>query len=233
MKKLKNKIIATSVVAIIMTAFNVNISNAVLESRPDSASLVNKSASDFFALIRQMETANGPLGLNAIVSDDGTETSSSNNIDVHMIKNTEYGTVGMLAASVYGARNGNGYAGNPNTTTGNATGVYQMGGNQPESKSEYVAGILGDSSSTYIKNIKNSPQKYWNNYTLEQIPKTGDGTLEISWSFNSWLTAQRPIFSCGRHTSWGVVFDSFGSYGNKNEESNISSRAVVVSGTGL
>ena len=108
MKKLKNKIIATSVVAIIMTAFNVNISNAVLESRPDSASLVNKTASEFFALIRQMETSDGPLGLNATVSDDGTETSSSNNIDVHMIKNTEYRTVGMLAASVYGSKSSSG-----------------------------------------------------------------------------------------------------------------------------
>ena len=228
MKKLKNKIIATSVVAIIMTAFNVNISNAVLESRPDSASLVNKSASDFFALIRQMETADGPLGLNATVSDDGTETSSSNNIDVHMIKNTEYGTVGMLAASVYGAKNGDGYTGSLRTTTGNATGVYQMGTGANGDKYEYVAGILGDTSYSYLKNIKNAPQKYWNNYTLDKISKTGDGTLEISWGNTYWLTASSPVF--GRYRSNGV-FSTISI--NGSGDSNYSSRAVVVSGAGL
>lgn len=230
MKKFKNKIIATSVLAIIMTAFNVNISNAVLESRPDSASLVEKSASEFFALIRQMETADGPLGLNASISDDGTETSSSNNIDVHMIKNTEYGTVGMLAASVYGAKTSNGVSNG--TTTGNATGVYQMGTSANGDKAEYVAGILGDTSSSYLKNIKNAPQKYWNNYTSEHIAKTGDGTLEIKWSITSWLTASYSVFY--RSNSGGVFYSYYGTpTANGNGSGRYSSRAVVVSGAGL
>lgn len=226
MKKFKNKIIATSVVAIIMTAFSINISNAVLESRPDSASLTRKTPSDFFALIRQMETSDGPLGLNATVSDDGTETSSSNNIDVHMIKNTEYGTVGMLAASVYGAKNGDGDSNG--TTTGNVTGVYQMGTGQNGDQTEYVAGILGDTSSSYLKNIKNAPQKYWNNYTLDKVSKPGDGTLEISWGYTSWLGASSPVF---RRYDYGGAFGIVGSNGSDNND--YSSRAVVVSGAGL
>ena len=229
MKKFKNKIIATSVVAIIMTAFNVNISNAVLESRPDSVSLVNKIPSDFFSLIRQMETSDGPLGLNATVSDDGTETSSSNNIDVHMIKNTEYGTVGMLAASVYGTKNGKGVSNG--TTTGNATGVYQMGTGVNGDKHEFVAGILGDTSSSKLKNIKNAPQKYWNNYTLDKISKPGDGTLEISWYSTSWVTANYPVF--GRSYDYSVFGANY-NYGNVTVSNSMySSRAVVVSGAGL
>ena len=226
MKKLKNKIIATSVVAIIMTAFNVNISNAVLESRPDSASLL-KNASEFFPLIRQMETADGPLGLNASISDDGTETSSSNNIDVHMIKNTEYGTVGMLAASVYGAKNKYGYSNG--TTTGNATGVYQMGTGENNDMHEYVAGILGNTSYSGVKNIKNASQKYWDNYTLDKIAKPGDGTLEISWGSIGWINQSNVIFVRNR----GNVFSVSSTYGNLSTSYGYSSRAVVVSGAGL
>lgn len=224
MKKLKNKIIATSAIAIIITAFNVNISNAVLESRPDSAPLINKSPSTFFSLIRKMETADGPLGLNATVSDDGTETSGSNDIDVHMIKNTEYGTVGMLGASVYGAKTSAGIYGE--TTTGNATGVYQMGTRKNGGEPVYVAGIYGEAKGDYIKNIKNAPQKYWDNYTSDRIPKPGDGTLEIGWvELKYWVSSNREIFK--RWTSG--VFTLVDPLANED----YSSRAVIVVGSGL
>ena len=142
-----------------------------------------------------------------------------------MIKNTEYGTVGMLAASVYGSKSS---SGNKNgTTTGNATGVYQMGTGANGDKDEYVAGILGDTSSSYLKNIKNAPQKYWNNYTLDKISKPGDGTLEISWGTTSSLSARHPVFY--RSSSSGVFITRSSSGAGIGD----SSRAVVVCGAGL
>ena len=103
-----------------------------------------------------------------------------------------------------------------------------MGTSQNGDKSEYVAGILGDTSSSYLKNIKNAPQKYWNNYTLDQISKPGDGTLEISWGTTSWLSASYPVFY--RRSGGGVFYaDSYYGYG----VGDVSSRAVVVCGAGL
>lgn len=223
---MKKKIIATFIIASILITAQTNLVQAVLESRPDNASLVNKTASEFFALIRQMETAGGPMGLNATVDDAGNETSSSNNIDVHMIKNTEYGTVGMLAASVYGAKTSRGYSNG--TTTGNATGVYQMGTGTNGDKTEYVAGIYGESTSSYIKNIKNAPPKYWNNYTLDKVFKPGDGTLEIGWGTTYWVTASFPVFY--RSSSLGVFYTNTM---HGDGDSSFSSRAVVMSGAGL
>ena len=232
MKKLRKKIIAILLISSMITLFKANTSNAVVESRPDSASLVNKTASEFFALIRKMETADGPMGLNATVDDQGNETTPSNNIDAHMIKNTEYGTVGMLAASIYGANTSGGYSyGSYRNTTGNATGVYQMGAIE-EDNFEYVAGIYGESTSSRLTNIKNAPQKYWDNYTEAKLPKPGDGTLEISWGSTRWISSYVPVFNRNiiDYRTSGVFHystsDGSGSY-------NYSSRAVVVSGVGL
>ena len=227
MKKLRKKIIAILLISSMITLFKANTSNAVVESRPDAASLVSKTASEFFALIRKMETADGPMGLNATVDDQGNETTPSNNIDAHMIKNTEYGTVGMLAASVYGANKSTGLKND--TTTGNATGVYQMGTGNND-KVEYVAGIYGESTLSYITNIKNAPQKYWDNYNGPslKLPKPGDGTLEISWGYTNWVSSSYPVFV--RSTSNGVF--NYSTY-DGNSGSSISSRAVVVCGVGL
>lgn len=227
MRKVKNKIITTLLICTSIITLKTTISEAVLESRPDSASLVNKSASEFFALIRRMETSEGPLGLNAVVTEVGTETSNSNNIDVHMIKNTEYGTVGMLAASIYGAKKSEGVSNG--TTTGNATGVYQMGTDKNGDRDEYVAGIHEDSPLTSVQNIKNASKKYRDDYTISKVPKPGDGTIEISWGTNiGWLTPTVPVFRRYRRNG---VFDTDNSIGNAG--TNYSSRAVVVSGVGI
>ena len=229
MQKLKNKVIAILLISAIITLFNANISNAVVESRPDAASLVKKTASEFFALIRQMETSGGPMGLNATVDDQGNETSSSNNIDVHMIKNTEYGTAGMLAASVYGSKSSDGNLNG--TTTGNATGIYQMGSGSNEDNYEYMAAILGTAASRNITNIRTAPQKYWDNYTELKVSKTGDGTLEIPWGRTEWVTSSRPLFERGNSTFTIGVFNT--SFSNGGISDSRSSRAVVVSGVGL
>lgn len=236
MGKLKEKAIATTLLLTSLVVTNATVSNAIAESRPDYESLISKTASQFFAIVRQMETEGGPLGLKATVDDTGTETSASNGIDCHMIKNTEYGTVGMLAASIYGAKTSTGF-GSVKTTTNNVTGVYQMGTKSNE-KNEYVAGILGTATSVYVTNIKNADPKYWNNYTdSKDSYKPGDGTkAEISWARdNSWVSSSYPVFA--RQYQQGV-FDCYGEDGEADrgdvyEYRHYSSRAVVVCGAGL
>ena len=113
--------------------------------------------------IRSMEEKNQAMGLEEIIDNSTLKAkSNSNDIDVHMIKSTEYGAVAILSASGYG---------NPEwihqseikTTTGNKTGVYFDGG------WEYVA------SGYPWSNVKNLDHKYSDEYTLnESSAKIGD-----------------------------------------------------------
>ena len=76
---------------------------------------------DWIKNIRYMEALNAGMGLQETINSTTlVPTSASNNVDVHMQKNSEYGAMAILSASSYG---------NPNviaqgqTTTGNKTGI--------------------------------------------------------------------------------------------------------------
>lgn len=199
--------------------------HANVQSRPDNTRLTNKSAGQFFTLIRKMETTDGPMGLSATIDDSGNETSSSNNIDAHMIKNTEWGAAVMLMDSAYGLKISG--SSSTATTTGNASGVYQM-----FSGYEYVAGIYSTSTSTTSEwsTIKNAPAKYWNDYQSGNSI-TGDATKETpKWGGGSqayFVSANLPVFSRG--DSGAFFYNNYYGYAY----SYIGSRAVVVCGAGL
>ena len=55
--------------------------------------------------IREMEKSGQTMGLNETINDDLTPTSS-NNIDVHMMRTTEYGAMAILFASGFGKWDG-------------------------------------------------------------------------------------------------------------------------------
>ena len=199
--------------------------HANVQSRPDNTSLTNKTAGQFFTLIRKMETEGGPMGLSATIDDSGNETSSSNNIDAHMIKNTEWGAAVMLMDSAYGSKE-SGFSSTA-TTTENASGVYQM-----FSGVEYVAGIYSTSTrdTSSWSTIKNAPAKYWNDYQSGNSI-TGDATKETHrWkgaSTFSFVSASYPVFI--RSGSGAFYYDNYygsayGAYG---------SRAAVVCGAGF
>ena len=152
MKKLK-------VLAVLMAILMTTNVHAALQSRPGGT---RKSAmyNSLFKLIREMEATGGSLGLNAILEEDVNtrayiETSESNNIDTHMCKNTEWGTVAMLSASKYGAGNGN-VTPNSDTSTGNMTGVYGL-----HEGYEIVAGGI---VSLMANIMKNAPIRYVDSY---------------------------------------------------------------------
>ncbi len=91
--------------------------NATTHARPQ-----NKKGIVWMEEIRKMETAGQTMGLDETLNTD-LSPKTSNNIDVHMIRTTEYGAMAILSVSGFG---------NPKTlsdveiksTTGNVTGVY-------------------------------------------------------------------------------------------------------------
>ena len=125
-----------------------------------------------------MEAEGGTLGKNANIdmSENGSYLDSSNNgIDVHMAKNTEWGTAAMLSASAYGeAPTGRSNA----STTGNATGIYQMA----DSNYECVAGIYNTTNQNMSK-IKAAEGRYRDEYTESstEFAKAGDAIKLKGW----------------------------------------------------
>ena len=207
----------------ILTAFILTGKvNAAVQSRPGVTSLKNTTANDFFVKIRQMEVEGGTLGKKAQLDSTTYLDSSNNGVDVHMAKNTEWGAAAMLAASPYGsAPSGRSDA----STTGNATGIFQMA----DGTYEYVAGIY-NTSNDYMSKLKNADSRYVNIYTGE-IAKRGDATLETkNWKGSSganFVTSGYPMF----RRSFNALFGYDSNSGNSN--GNVSSRAVLCVGSGL
>jgi len=151
--------------------------------------------------------------------------SLAENVDSHMMKNTEWGAVAYLAESKYG-RNGTeitinsssyytgGGTGDSYKTTnamqstiGNIYGIYDMNGGTYE----YVAGVLESklSNSSYY-NFTTTDSKYYNSYLNYSDSKKikGDAVFETSTSgsgSNSWysdysyfVNSSNPVFMRGR-----------------------------------
>lgn len=157
------KIIKISILlCIILMAFSNAKVHAVLQSNGDAGTTYNLS--QWMMQVRKMETLGGAMGLEETVNSDLTGTTS-NKIDVHMQKNTEYGALAILSASSYG---------NPNniadgqTTTGNATGVVM------KINGEWTA--AGGASNAYYFNAAKA--RYKNKYQQDYVAKNGDAITE-------------------------------------------------------
>ena len=210
------KILIIMIAAILSIIAMPNRAHAGLQANKGGTSLVNTTANNFFIAIRKMETQYGTLGKNAILDTTTYLDSTANGIDCHMALNTEFGTAGILACSEYG------YVpiSSKDTTTGNASGIYQLGyGNY-----EYVAGIYS-STNNATNIIENADSRYYNKYDSKtSIP--GDG-MEILGFRSSYPTySGRPIIRRGSST--GGIDPA-----NGNSSSYDGSRAVVVCGAGL
>ena len=126
-EKTKQKMLAFILVlafAILMPFSNVKAS---LQANLNTQYTKSDALTSWMVNIRNMEKSGEAMGLSETYNPDYTSTSS-NGIDVHMMKSTEYGAIAILSASGYG---------NPKklqestikTTTGNKTGVYFSGAN--------------------------------------------------------------------------------------------------------
>lgn len=174
--------------------------------------------------IRYMEASNNAMGLTEQFNSDLTtrEGTDSNNIDVHMMRSTEYGAIAILAVSGYGnpvAMQASGVK----TTTGNVTGVYYTTtGYGDNAHYEWVAGGL----SGEIFSGTNS--RYYDAYsTTNGAVKVGDA-MNLKWQGASkavWITQGGPYF-CRNYYGY------FGFYGDPTGGPYFS-RGVAVCGRGL
>lgn len=162
--KIKN-ISIISLITLLLILLTNSKSNAVVQSSGGAGA--NYNLNEWMINIRKMETLGSGMGLNEEINENLT-SNTSNNIDIHMQKNTEYGALAILSASSYG---------NPDkiesgdTTTGNKSGVVM------NINKEWVVAGCNELAAT---NFKNSVGRYKNIYTTTYDMKLGDAISETS-----------------------------------------------------
>lgn len=170
--KIKLKLIIFIMLMVLAIIVIPQYSNAALQSNGQAGA--TKTIDQWMLKIRQMESLGGGLGLSETVNSTGLKaTTPSNNVDVHMQKNTEYGALIILSASNYG-KPSKIEAGE--TTTGNSTGVVM-----PINK-EWVSAGAGITDTT---TWKNAAGRYKNTYTTSYVAKRGDAILNWHENYNS------------------------------------------------
>ena len=203
------------------------ISQAALQANPNTHSKKTLNLSSWISQIRQMEAADGAMGLAETIGSDLT-ANESNGIDVHMMKTTEYGAMAILSASGYG---------NPSndaaitSTTGNNTGVMI-----DTSQWEWTAGSAG----TGIPS--GADARYYDLYTVDDptSAKVGDALGSetatnpgcATWHgarSSTWLDTTGNGFVRGS----GSIFSFDGWSSGSFLHSARLGRAVVVCGSGL
>lgn len=226
--RVKGKIILVLLLAFILFIINPIISNAALQA--NGASIKKDNIANWLINVRRMESAGGTLGLSDTINSTTLVSNSneSNNLDIHMQKNTEYGAMAILSASAYG---------NPNkinsgeTTTGNKSGVHIYLNQHGDG--EWVS--AGSTQNAIFQNIKG---KYVNEYTTSYVAKRGDAINETyGWHANmgdswwSWIIDNKNSHLVrGNYHNSIFSYDS-GVYGAYT--ANYASRAVIVVGNGF
>ena len=230
-------IIITSMAFGAMVLNGTTSSKAVLQSNGNTGATYNLS--DWMVNVRKMEQLGGAMGLSETLNSNLTSSSSSNGIDVHMQKNTEYGALAILSASSYG---------NPNkvndgeTTTGNATGVVM------KLNKEWVAAGTAYEATNYA----NADSRYKNLYNENYVKLNGDAITETyGWqgsNIYSWLSLEKGSVSskCGLLRAFSSsIFDYYGYGGYVTPFGHVFnageaycgmvhySRAVIIQGEGI
>ena len=156
MKNLKIKIIILTVLIPLIVILPTTGVKAALQANPNTHTKKEDKPTNWMSNFRKMEITGGAMGLSESLNSDLT-SKESNNIDVHMMRSTEYGAIAILSASGYGnsktLQNSS-----IKTTTGNKTGVYFTGNNW-----EWVAGgingkIFGGVNTRYYDTYADSNQ---------------------------------------------------------------------------
>lgn len=234
--KINKSLIILMGIILISVIFINNRSYAALQSNgtPGTQQILN----NWIVNVRKMESLGGGMGLMENINANLTPNTPSNNVDIHMEKNTEYGAMAILSASSYG---------NPNkvpdggTTTGNKTGIVIN-----FNKELVAAGINYRAALVEQPNLGNAASKYNHLYdykdTMRPILK-GDAMIET----NGWHGA---TCKWELRTEYGVIVRAYSgslfsyymkakSWNIDNEEDNVifrkqySSRAAMVCGEGI
>lgn len=215
MKKTRKKYLMIIFLSLSMTVLPIGGVKAALQSNPNTYGTKKDKQTNWMSNIRKMEEANGSMGLSESLNSDLT-SKESNNIDVHMMRNTEYGAIAILSASGYG--NSQTFQNSTiKSTTGNKTGVYF-------NNTEWAAGGLSGSIFSGVN------AKYYDTYTDSSTSaRVGDALECTKWhsgSYASWVGSSTPCF---KRVSGGGLF-SF-DYGGASV--SYLGRGVAVVGAGL
>ena len=216
MKKTRKKYLMILFLTLSITLLPMGGVKAALQANPNTHVKKTDKPANWMSNIRKMEEANGAMGLSESLNSDLT-SKESNNIDVHMMRTTEYGAIAILSASGYG---------NPKTlqnssiktTTGNKTGVYFTGNNWEWNAGGLEGSIFGGVNS-----------KYYDTYTgSSSSARVGDAFGCSGWhsaSNSNWVSGSYPYF----------VRDNGGlfSFDSSSASSSCVSRGVAVCGAGL
>ena len=223
-EKTKLKLILLVVLLAVMVLLPVGNVKASLQANPNTQYTKYDALTSWMVNIRNMEKSGEAMGLSETFNPDYTSTSS-NGIDVHMMKSTEYGAIAILSASGYG--NSKTLQNSEiKTTTGNKTGVYFSGANW-----EWVAG--GGAGNP----VSGMNARYYDKYGGDiSTAKAGDAL----GNYNSanpgcagWHSASGSNWTGSGYFSRGSggLF-SFGSNVSYGKYSNFG-RGVAVCGAGL
>lgn len=234
-----NKIIVTIVLMLVTILLLIGNTNAAYQSIPTGDGLAT-SADIWIKEIRKMEGSGQGMGLNETI-DTSTylAASASNNIDVHMLKNTEYGAIVLLGASDYGKQGtgANRYMDKGSSTTsgtdvkasstGNVYGIYELGYHDMDTTSNGVYEWTAGGSSSFLNGIA---PRYINRYTTEESSaRSGDATVETK----NWMGSRNAIWlgagSNGFIRGYSGVFTYYNNYAGNSSYC----RAGVVVGAGL
>lgn len=224
----KTKVIIGLLIIVMVLLILMPSSKAALQS--NGGTIAKYALKNWVTNIRKMESIGGTLGLTETINSDLTSNSGSNNLDIHMQKNTEYGAIAILSASSYG---------NPNkiesgeTTTGNETGiVINING-------EWVAVGLEDNISGIINGLKGVSKKYIDVYKNDRsgAMHVGDAMSEMArwhggkahwngsgYSYSIMRSFEGSLFSyiCGGLNGFWSSF-----------EYEYPSRAIMICGEGI
>lgn len=230
---MKRKLIYITIFLLVVSIILANQVEANVQSR-SGTTIYPGSADYLFLNIRKMESSGQVLGLSAEVDAAGNE-SSSNNIDVHLAKQTEMGIVITFINSQYGVGYNsiqkrsasdiyNNYTSNFSSTK-NTTGIYGIGSywtGQQVATSYYIllsatlSPLSGTNQATFMKH-KDFKNRYIDTY-LSNSRKAGD--------FSEYMTSN--THGSGiyyfNNTSKGYTFYSGMMY---------QAYAVIVNGTGV
>ena len=228
--KTKAKLIGCIILLSVIMMYIPTKSKAALQANGESVK--KDTINNWLLNVREMETSGGTLGLTDSINQTNLTSSAetSNNLDIHMEKNTEYGAMAILSASSYGKPD---KINDGETTTGNKSGIYI------NINKEWVsAGSL-----TYLSRYVNANSRYKNYYTDSYVAKQGDAIAETAgWhgsGASTWLSGIGPNYDAGLLRAYsGSVFSYYG-YGSYHDDydafyrNSWATRAVVVIGEGI
>ena len=222
-EKTKLKLLSAIIMLTAMTVMPVGRVKAALQANPNTQYTKAAGATSWMTWFRKMEEQGGAMGLNETLKDDLT-SESSNGIDVHMMRTTEYGAIAILSASGYG---------NPSndraitSTTGNETGV-MVNTNQWEWNAGGLQGsIFSGVNSRYFDTYTGERESARVGDALGSSTTTNQGTAGWhSASCSGWVVGSYPYFVRGGK---GGIF----SFSCGGDSGSYYARGVVVCGAGL